>query len=395
MKVLLVHNFYQSTHVGGEDLVFEQEKKALITALGENNIFTYSAANDNLNKFKLIFTIWHNFIHAKKIYNLIKKHNIHIMHVHNYFPLLTPGIFRAAKKAGAKVVYTLHNYREWCLSGLFYRPNKPDCYDCVDLQLPIPGIKHACYRGSKIQSLFAGLAYFYYKKTKHLNFVDRFFVLSDTQQKILQKIQTPIILKAKIKPSFIESLQAKNKLDLRDRKNYLFVGRLEEIKGIDILLEVWQKLDARFLLEIVGTGPSQQHLQQKYKNNDNIVFMGKLPRERVLIKMAQAKYVIHPGIVQETQGLTILEALAQGTPVIGFAIGTRKEYIQENYNGFLGNISNLEEMIINAEEIFTTKPDEYALLCEQAALSVKPHLPEAITLKQLELYHELCLEQNG
>ena len=122
--------------------------------------------------------------------------------------------------------------------------------------------------------------------------------------------------------------------------------------------------------------------------------MGKQPREQVLIKMAQAKYVIHPGIVQETQGLTILEALAQGTPVIGFAIGTRKEYIQDHYNGFLGNISNLKEMIINAEEIFLTKPDYYALLCEQAALSVQPYLPEAITLKQLGLYRELCLEHN-
>lgn len=391
MKILLVHNFYQSTHTGGEDLVFEQEKKALIAALGADNVFNYSANNDKLNKFKLMFTIWHNFTHAKNIYNLIKENNIQIMHVHNYFPMLTPGIFKAAKKAGAKVVYTLHNYREWCLSGLFYRKNKPECYDCAQLQLPIQGIKSACYRGSKIQSLLAGLAYFHYKKNNYLVYVDKFFVLSKIQENILQKIQTPIILKTKIKPSFIESLSTKNSPKISDRKNYLFVGRVEEIKGIEILLAVWQKLDDRFVLEIIGTGPSQKVLQQKYKNN-NIIFLGKLPREQVLEKMAQAKYVIHPGIVQETQGLTILEALAQGTPVIGFAIGTRKEYIQNNYNGFLGNISNLEEMLIKAEEIVTIKPDYYALLCEQAVLSAQPYLASKITLKQLELYRELCSE---
>jgi glycosyltransferase involved in cell wall biosynthesis len=390
MKILLVHNFYQSTHVGGEDLVFEQEKNALISALGAENIFTYTVSNNNLSKIKLFFSIWRNFLHAKNIYHLIKQNNIQIMHVHNYFPMLTPSIFHAAKKAGAKVVYTLHNYREWCLSGLFYRQDKPECFDCAKLHLPLPGIKKGCYRGSVIQSLLAGLAYYYYKINNHLTYVDKFFILSETQKQVLQKIKTPIILKSEIKPSFINTLDSNISLDKKHKRNYLFVGRLEEIKGINILLQAWGKLAPGFILEIIGSGPNQDNLKQKYINNPNIQFLGKLQREQVLEKMAQAKYLIHPGIVQETQGLTILESLAQGTPVIGLSIGTRKEYIQDKYNGFLCEASELGDIIVQAERIFSSQPDYYNKLCEQAILSMQEYSPGVITNKQIQLYQELC-----
>ena len=388
MKILLVHNFYQSTHVGGEDLVFEQEKKALIIALGAENVFTYTVSNDKLNKFKLIFGIWHHFFHARNIYKLINKNKINIMHAHNYFPLLTPSVFKAAKKAGAKVVYTLHNYREWCLSGLFYRQNKPECYDCANLTWSFPGIKNGCYRDSKIQSLLAGLAYGFYKMNNHLRYVDRFFVLSETQKKILQKIQTPIMTKTEIKPSFVQERELGNILDIRNRKNYLFVGRLEKIKGVDVLLKAWAQLDSSYTLEIIGTGPGQAEFKKQY-NKNNIIFLGKLPRNKVVEKMAQAKYFIHPGIVEETQGLTLLEALAQGTPVIGFSIGTRKEYIQDGYNGFLCEPENLVKNIIKAENIFQYDFEKYQALCQSALLSVQAFLPSHITAKQLELYHNL------
>lgn len=389
MKILLVHNYYQSTHVGGEDLVFEQEKNALITSLGIDNVFTYTVSNDNLNKVKLFFSIWRNLYHAKKIHQLIKENSIHIMHVHNYFPILTPSIFKAAKSAGAKVVYTLHNYREWCLSGLFYRQKKTECYDCAKLILAIPGIKQGCYRGSKLQSLLAALAYAYYKKNNHLNYVDKFFILSETQNKILKKIQTPIVSDVKIKPSFVPVMEQNTFVDIDKRKDYLYVGRLESIKGIDILLNVWKKCDPSFVLEIIGSGSDEAALHQQYKKYPNIVFLGKLPREQVIAKMAEAKYVIHPGIVEETQGLTLLEAMGQGTPVIGFFVGTRKEYIQDAYNGFLCAPANIKSVINHAENVFIQHPERYHQLCQQAITSVQRFSSNKIIENQLETYRAL------
>lgn len=389
MKILLIHNYYQSTHIGGEDLVFEQEKNVLISSLGIDNVFTYTVSNDKLNKFKLLFSIWDNLCHAKKISQIIKENNIDIVHVHNYFPILTSSILKAAKKAGAKVVYTLHNYREWCLSGLFYRKNKTECYDCANLKLAMPGIKQGCYRGSKLQSLVAALAYFYYKMNNHLDYVDRFFILSETQKKILKKIQTPIFSVSQIKPSFVPVIQEKALSTREERTHYLYVGRLETIKGIDILLNIWQKLDPSLVLEVVGSGENEAILQQKYRKNANVIFLGKLPREQVLEKMATAKYVIHPGIVEETQGLTLLEAMGQGTPVIGFSIGTRKEYIQDGYNGFLCAPGNIEAIIIQAERVFSERAELYNQLCQQAIKSVKDFSPNEITKKQLEIYQDL------
>jgi len=47
MKVLLIHNFYKSTQIGGEDIAFDLEVKALRKHLGTENVFVYTVSNDN------------------------------------------------------------------------------------------------------------------------------------------------------------------------------------------------------------------------------------------------------------------------------------------------------------------------------------------------------------
>ena len=62
MKLLVVHNKYQSNNIGGEDIVYENELLSLKNKLGCNNVFSYDVSNDDISKFKLIFTVFKNLM---------------------------------------------------------------------------------------------------------------------------------------------------------------------------------------------------------------------------------------------------------------------------------------------------------------------------------------------
>jgi len=149
VKVLLVHNAYQSSLIGGEDVVVANEIAGLKSALGEQNVFVYSVSNDRVLLKTLAREIGGSKTHFRNIFYMVKEHAIDVVQVHNFFPLLTPSVFVAAKKAGAVVVHTLHNFRWWCLSGILYRNNSP-CEKCVHKTWGWPSVVHGCYRGSRV-----------------------------------------------------------------------------------------------------------------------------------------------------------------------------------------------------------------------------------------------------
>ena len=122
MNILIIHNKYQSNNIGGEDIVYKNELQSLQEKLGEKNVYSYEVSNDDISKIKLIFGIWFSLKYYKEIKKIVKENSIDLVHVHNFYPLLTPSVFKAAKDTGAKVVHTLHNYRLWCISGICVVP---------------------------------------------------------------------------------------------------------------------------------------------------------------------------------------------------------------------------------------------------------------------------------
>lgn len=86
MKILIVHNRYQSNNIGGEDIVYENELKSLQNLRGKDNVLAYEASNDNISKFSLLLWIWFSCKHYKNIKKIVKDNSIDIVHVHNFSP---------------------------------------------------------------------------------------------------------------------------------------------------------------------------------------------------------------------------------------------------------------------------------------------------------------------
>lgn len=132
MRVLLVHEFYRQ--YGGEDRVFEQERKLL----RENGIevYEYTFHNSDISLFQLPFLV-KNMIFNRKTYNdvkrIVRENEIDVVHCHNIFPYISPSVYVAAKESGAKVIQTLHNYRFICPNATFYDYKKNKiCTKCLD-----------------------------------------------------------------------------------------------------------------------------------------------------------------------------------------------------------------------------------------------------------------------
>lgn len=344
-KVLIVHNYYQIP--GGEDTVVSNEKKLL-----ENHghvVLLYTRRNSELKTFSklqkllLPFSTVFNLRTYREVKALIQRENIDIVHVHNTLNLVSPSVYYAAFHCHVPVVQTVHNFRLLCPGATFFRDGRT-CEDCVSHGLYC-AVKHKCYRGSAVQTLACVLStriHRFFRTYEKLNYI---CLTEFNREKLLQLKQ----IKAErvfIKPNFVE--EAKEIIPYEERKNrFVYVGRLEEIKGIDVLLKAWKLLgeDAPELF-LCGKGPLEDWCRAFITENhlEKVKQLGFVPNERVREIIGESKALILPTQVYEGFPMTIAEAYACGTPVVGSDLGNTGSLIEEGKSGWKFRADSAEEL---------------------------------------------------
>ena len=126
MRILFIHNEYQIR--GGEDSVLENEIKLLQD--NGHEVFLYKTSNKSIknifHKVKTFLNIHYSYSSRNKIKNFINEIRPGIVHVHNFFPLITPSVFDACIENNIPVIHTLHNFRLICPSGILMHKNNID-----------------------------------------------------------------------------------------------------------------------------------------------------------------------------------------------------------------------------------------------------------------------------
>ena len=113
----------------------------------------------------------------------------------------------------------------------------------------------------------------------------------------------------------------------------LYVGRLSPEKGIATLLAAWRELAVPMTLKIPGDGPLADTVAVAAANDARIEWLGALPPDRVAAYMKRAYVLVFPSIWYEGLPLTILEAQANGLPVIASHIGSLIELVDHEVTG--------------------------------------------------------------
>lgn len=133
---------------------------------------------------------------------------------------------------------------------------------------------------------------------------------------------------------------------------FLFVGQLEEHKGIIRLVDTWltSAIEGAALV-IVGTGTLEDDVRHRIEGRGDIVMRGRLDMAQVNAAYDRATFVVVPSLIMENQPTVILEAFSRGVPVIATDIGGIPELVVEGETGFLfdaGDPTGLADAIARA-----------------------------------------------
>jgi glycosyltransferase involved in cell wall biosynthesis len=137
-----------------------------------------------------------------------------------------------------------------------------------------------------------------------------------------------------------------------EKPYFLFVGRLEEIKGLHTLIEFWKKVSDYDLL-VAGTGEREESLRAQAADNPAIKFLGAMPQRNLGALYHHAIACLVPSLTYETFGIIIIEAFARKTPVIVRNLGALPEVVTDSGGGF---IYRTDEELLEAINNLATKP---------------------------------------
>ncbi|WP_373528985.1 glycosyltransferase family 4 protein [Nostoc sp.] len=354
MRILSVHNRYQIR--GGEDESREAEER-LLQQMG-HEVETYEENNDRIADLgavrTAIKTVW-SMEAYKTLRHQLKAQVYDLVHVQNFFPLISPSVHYAAHAEGVPVIQTLRNYRLLCANGFFFRDDRV-CEDCLGKFVPWPALLHSCYRGSRAATGVLTTMLTTHRILPTWNqMVDKYITLSEFARDKFIQAGFPA-QKIAVKPNFVyPDPNAGEGLG-----GYaLFVGRLSPEKGISTLLTAWQQLGKKVPLKIVGEGPLAPQVAEAVSLDRGIEWLGRRSLPEVYELIGNAAFLVFPTIGYETFGRVAIEAFAKGTPVIASQVGAIAELVESNRNGLHFRPGNPEDLAIKVEWALT-HPQEMA-----------------------------------
>lgn len=333
MKILAIHNEYQQR--GGEDAVLQAEAQLL----GEHGhtVVRYQRNNSELRERGGFSSLRAGFeaVWASRSYRevavLIAKERPQVAHFHNTLPLISPAAYYACAEAGVPVVQTLHNYRLLCPSATFLRDGKV-CEACLGRSIPWPGVVHACYRDSRAATAaVTSMLAMHRAMGTWRQKVSVYVALTEFARRKFLEGGLPAE-RVVVKPNFM----ARDPGAKKEMGAYaLFVGRLSEEKGPQVLLNAWARLAGRVPLKIAGDGPLRVELARgiEAKGLNGVDLLGGVSSEQLACFLHNARFLVFPSVWYEGFPITIAEAFACGVPVLASRLGSMAEIVEDGKTG--------------------------------------------------------------
>lgn len=249
-----------------------------------------------------------------------------VIHLHGYTKALTVSATRTAHKMGYPVICTLHDFFSACPNGAFfdYRQGAP----CRKQALSLSCITAHCDKRRYAHKLFRvarGFVQRLYGRFPAT--VNHFISLSAKSEDVLR----PYLSKrARIHrlPNGIDWTRPEP-IDAAANKAILYVGRLDQEKGVQLLAQVAAQL--RLPVVFVGDGP----LRGEIEAMPGMTVTGWVARDDVRRHIAQARCLVFPSLWYETYGLVVGEAAAYGIPAVISDVSAPAERVEDGVSGWV------------------------------------------------------------
>jgi glycosyltransferase involved in cell wall biosynthesis len=371
---------------GEEVVVFSMQDKRNYPSIYEKYFVSYVEFGKlNIKSILNFFRIIYSCEAKRKISALIKKEKPEVAHLHLFYHHLSPSILSALKKANIPTVMTLHDWKAICPNYSLFTEGA-SCERCKGGRY-IECAKHRCIHNSRAQSIWASFeAYLHHAKKYYENYIDLYIAPSEFVKDKFVEFGWPEN-KIRVLPHFLplgfsildEVLPAPVK------PRFACVGRLSKEKGIDRLVQWWIKNNEQSELEIFGDGPLSGNIKKLINDSgiNNIHLRGQMPREKVYEAIQNITAVIVPSVGYETFGLSVIESMARGLPVVASNRGALSELISASGAGILfdWDKDNLKDAL--------NKSSDTKLRINALNYMESHHRPEDYYLEVKKIYNQL------
>lgn len=281
-----------------------------------------------------------SFIHSpeavKRISNLVEDKSPDIAHLHNIYHQLTPSIIPVLKRAGVKVVLTLHDTKLACPSYLMLNQGEicEECQGRKFYKAATSGCQSSLFKG-----VLLGLEGYWHAMKGSYDLVDKFFAPSQFIADMMSRYRIPSdkieVLRNGINTNdFLPTYE--------DHGYVLYLGRISKEKGIETLLAAHAGVKQDIPMKIVGTGPLMDSLA--VRSVSGVDFKGYKTGDELRDIVKKCSCVVVPSEWYENCSMVVLEAMALGKPVIGARIGGIPEQVEDGVTGILFSMGNIDEL---------------------------------------------------
>lgn len=342
MKVLTLFNDYRSRDNGEWRVVTSTGR--LLEARGVRTVSVLRSSvglEDSLpGRVRAFLGGPYNHAAYREVAALIRAERPDVAHAHNLYPLLSPSVLVACRRAGVPTVLSVHNYSFSCPDWHHYRRGET-CERCVG------GREHWCVlkncRGSLLESLGYALRVGLARRLGLFrDNVDVVVALTDFARRRLETAgyerRRIVVL-----PNPVEPAEA---TDPGAGGYVAFAGRLSPEKGLGTLMEAARRLpEVRF--RVAGDGPLASDLSGVAPGNVDLT--GALDRAGIDELYRGARCLVVPSEWFEMCPMVILEAMARGLPVVASRIGGLPELVEDGVTGLLftpGDAADLARQVV-------------------------------------------------
>jgi glycosyltransferase involved in cell wall biosynthesis len=277
-------------------------------------------------------------VQGKRIDELLARGAFDVINFHNVSLVGGPGLLA---HGDALKLYMAHEHWLVCPSHVLWRHNRELCTgrECIRCQL-------AFHRPPQLWRATDTLE----RNGAH---VDAFIAMSEFSRQKHREFGLPFDME--VLPYFLPDPAPGARRPVRStsdrlqaRPYFLFVGRLEKIKGLDDVIPLFRDYDGADLL-IAGAGEYAESLKRLASGLARVKFLGRVPNDQLTRLYRDAEALIVPSICFETFGIILLEAWQNGAPVIARRLGPFPEIVERARGGEL--FSTREELLAAMQRI--------------------------------------------
>lgn len=271
-----------------------------------------------------------------------------VVHLHNYYHVLSPAILgvidQRKRRRPMRVVMTTHDYHLACPNsgGSWFRREQTMNIDGRPMALADLLVRRWDHRGVAFSTLKLVQHWWNYRWQRRHRAIDLLICPSRFVQGMMQFVGVATCVLPHPAPPLPRRTSQRG-----SALSFVYAGRIEPEKGLDRFLRMMPS-GYPATLTIIGDGSAKAACEHLCKQNglaDRVSFLGRLPRDETVARIAASHVLVQPSPLLETYGLTLIEALSVGTTVLAADRGASRELVEDSGAGFLFEIDNPASLV--------------------------------------------------